>query len=134
MSGWQRFLPLAGRFFLSLIFLLSGLGKIADWQGTAGYMASKGMPLVPFFLLGAIVLEVAGGLSLLLGYKARWGALLLLIFLIPATLIFHNFWALEGQERQLQMIMFLKNLAILGGILLVASWGSGPYSLDEKRR
>lgn len=118
---------------MALIFLISGLGKIFDWQGTAGYMASKGMPLIPFFLLGAIVLELAGGLAVLLGFKARIGALLLIVFLIPATLIFHNFWTLTGMERQIQMIMFLKNLAIMGGLLLVVGLGPGPLSLDEKR-
>lgn len=134
MSSPQRMLSPIGRFCLSLIFLLSALGKLTDWQGTAGYMASKGMPLVPFFLVGAIVLELAGGLSVLLGFKTRWGVALLVIFLIPATLIFHNFWTFEGQERQLQMIMFLKNLAILGGLLLLGSLGPGSCSLDEKGR
>jgi len=133
MNQGNRFVPLLGRILLALIFLISGLGKIFDWQGTAGYMASKGMPLIPFFLLGAIVLELAGGLAVLLGFKARIGALLLIVFLIPATLIFHNFWTLTGMERQIQMIMFLKNLAIMGGLLLVVGLGPGPSSLDEKR-
>lgn len=124
--------PLVGRVCLSAIFLLSGINKIGNWDQTAGYMASKGMPLVPLFLAGAIVFEVAGGLSVLLGYKARVGAALLIVFLIPATLIFHNFWALEGQEQQLQMIMFLKNVAILGGLLLVVGFGAGPMSLDSR--
>jgi putative oxidoreductase len=133
MNQGNRFVPLLGRILLALIFLISGLGKIFDWQGTAGYMASKGMPLIPFFLLGAIVLELAGGLAVLLGFKARIGALLLIVFLIPATLIFHNFWTLTGMERQIQMIMFLKNLAIMGGLLLVVGLGPGPLSLDERR-
>jgi putative oxidoreductase len=133
MNQGNRYVPLLGRILLALIFLISGLGKIFDWQGTAGYMASKGMPLIPFFLLGAIVLELAGGLAVLLGFKARIGALLLIVFLIPATLIFHNFWTLTGMERQIQMIMFLKNLAIMGGLLLVVGLGPGPLSLDEKR-
>jgi putative oxidoreductase len=133
MNQGNRFVPLLGRILLALIFLISGLGKIFDWQGTAGYMASKGMPLIPFFLLGAIVLELVGGLAVLLGFKARIGALLLIVFLIPATLIFHNFWTLTGMERQIQMIMFLKNLAIMGGLLLVVGLGPGPLSLDEKR-
>jgi len=133
MNQVNRFAPLLGRILLALIFLVSGLGKIFDWQGTAGYMASKGMPLIPFFLLGAILLELAGGLAVLLGFKARIGAVLLIVFLIPATLIFHNFWTLTGMERQIQMVMFLKNLAIMGGLLLVVGLGPGPLSLDEKR-
>ncbi len=70
---------------------------------------------------------------LLLGFKARVGAVLLIIFLIPATLIFHNFWAFEGMERQMQMIMFMKNLAILGGLLLVLGLGPGPISVDQRQ-
>lgn len=133
MNDVNRFIPAIGRFFLALIFIVSGINKIMDWSGTAGYMASKGMPMVPLFLLGAIVFELVGGLSLLLGFKARIGALLLIVFIIPATLIFHNFWTLEGMERQIQMIMFMKNLAILGGLLLVLGLGPGPVSLDEKK-
>ncbi len=128
----QHVTPLVGRGLLSLIFLLSGFGKIADWSGTAAYMASKHMPAVPFFLLGAILLEVGGGLALLAGFKARWAALALIFFLIPATLIFHNFWAYEGMEQKMQMINFLKNLAIMGGLLTVAAHGAGPISVDER--
>ncbi|MGC8915448.1 MAG: DoxX family protein [Thermoanaerobaculum sp.] len=116
-----------------MIFIVSGINKIMDWDGTAGYMASKGMPMVPLFLLGALVFELVGGLSVLLGFKARMGAILLIIFIVPATLIFHNFWTLEGMERQIQMMMFMKNLAILGGLLLVLGLGPGPASLDEKK-
>ncbi len=124
--------PLLGRIGLSAIFLLSGVNKITNWEQTAQYMQAQGMPLVPLFLAGAIVLELVGGLSVLLGFHARLGAALLILFLIPATLIFHNFWALEGQAQQLQMIMFLKNVAILGGLLLIVGMGPGPISLDNR--
>lgn len=132
MDTINRFSPPLGRLLLSLIFITSGINKILNFSGTAGYMESKGMPLVPLFLTAAIVLELAGGLSLLLGFKARVGALLLIVFLIPTTLIFHNFWALEGADRQMQMIHFMKNLAILGGLLVVFGLGPGPVSLDQK--
>jgi putative oxidoreductase len=124
--------PLLGRIGLSAIFLLSGVNKITNWDQTAQYMQAHGMPLAPLFLGGAIVLELVGGLSVLVGYKARLGAALLILFLIPATLIFHNFWAFQGQEQQMQMIMFLKNVAILGGLLLVVGMGPGPISLDNR--
>lgn len=126
-----RFAPLAGRGLLSAIFLLSALGKVGDWNGTAGYMASKGMPFVPLFLAGAIAVELLGGLSVLLGYKARIGALALFAFLIPTTLIFHNFWAFDGMQRHLEMIGFLKNVSIMGGLLTVAAQGSGALSIKE---
>ena len=123
--------PLAGRVLLSLIFLSAGWGKIGGWEGTAGYMASVGMPLVPFFLAGTIAVELLGGLSLLLGIKSRVGATALFLFLIPTTLIFHAFWNLEGQEQYMQSLMFLKNLAIMGGLAMIAAFGSGRFSLDR---
>jgi putative oxidoreductase len=129
MDKLNRFLPLAGRILISQIFLMSGLHKIFAWEQTAGYMASKGMPMIPLFLLGAIVFELAGGLAVLTGFGARCGAALLIIFLIPATLIFHNFWALEGMNQQIQMIMFMKNLAIMGGLFFVISFGAGPLAV-----
>jgi putative oxidoreductase len=99
MKQLERFAPLAGRILLAQIFIASGLSKIGAWEQTAAYMASKHMPLVPFFLLMAILFEVGGGLSVALGYKARFGAAALIVFLIPATLIFHNFWTLEWSGR-----------------------------------
>lgn len=129
----NRFTPLLGRFLISSIFIMSGLSKIGGWEQTAGYMASKGMPAVTLFLAGAIIFEVLGGLSVLLGFKARLGAIALIIFTIPAALIFHNFWAFEGMEQQTQMIMFMKNLAIIGGLLLITSFGSGPLSIDNMK-
>src|SRR6266487_4562245 len=98
MEKGSRYVSLVGRILLSSSFLLSALGKITDWSGTAGYMASKGMPLVPFFLAAAILLELGGGLSLLTGFQARWGTLALAAYLIPTTLIIHNFRAFQGQE------------------------------------
>lgn len=128
----ERFVPLAGRILLSLIFIMSGLSKIFDWSGTAAYMASKGMPVIPFFLLMAILFEVFGGLSVLAGFKGRIGALALFIFLVPTTLIFHNFWAYDGMEKQMQMASFMKNLAIMGGLALVVGFGPGSLSIDAR--
>jgi putative oxidoreductase len=133
MSPFERYAPLVGRALLSLVFILSGLGKIAGWSQTAGYMASKGMPLVPFFLVMSILFELGGGLSVLSGFKARVGAVALVLFLIPTTLIFHNFWAYAGMERQMQMANFLKNLAIMGGLTMVAAYGAGPVAVDARK-
>lgn len=134
MEKLERFAPLVGRILLAQIFLASGLNKIGAWEQTAGYMASKNMPLVPLFLVAAILFEVGGGLSVALGYKAKLGAAALIIFLIPASLIFHNFWTYQGIEQQVQMIMFMKNLAIMGGLLLVIGLGAGPLSLDSRKK
>src|SRR3989339_161443 len=105
--------PLIARILISAIFLMSGWGKIINPAGTQQYMAAHGMPFAGLLLLGAIILEIGGGLSVLLGYKARWGAIALVVFLIPTTIIFHTKFS-----EQLQVIMFMKNLAILGGLLM----------------
>lgn len=121
-----------GRLLISAIFIMSGVHKITAWSQTADVMTREGMVAVPLFLLGAIVLEVTGGLSVLLGCWTRLGALLLIVFLIPTTLIFHDFWAFEGAEQQMQMINFMKNLAVLGGLLFVLTYGPGPISIDGR--
>src|SRR4051794_5610573 len=132
MEKGSRYLSLVGRILLGSIFLLSALGKVTGWSTTAGYMASKGMPLVPFFLAAAMLVELGGGLSLLTGFQARWGALALAAYLIPTTLIFHNFWAFQGQEQQMQMVHFLKNLAIMGGLFQVAAASRAPVRVAAR--
>jgi putative oxidoreductase len=121
---------LLGRLLISMIFILAGFGKFMDYSATAEYMASKGMSLVPVFLVAAALIEIIGGLAVLFGVKTRWGAALLLFFLIPTTLIFHDFWNFEDANRQVQMIEFLKNLAIMGGLLYVLCHGAGRISID----
>ena len=132
MQAVEQFGPVVGRILLALIFVMSGFGKITGWEGTAGYMASVGMPMVTLFLIGAIVLEIGGGLSLILGFKARWGALALIVFTIPATVLFHNFWAMEGADAFTNQIMFMKNVAMIGGLLMVMAFGAGPLSIDAR--
>ncbi len=122
---------LAGRFGLGAIFLVSGLGKLASWSGTVAYAGSQGVPAI--LLAGAVALEVVGGLSLLAGWKTRWGTIALLAFLVPVTLVFHGFWAYQGAEAQLQTIQFLKNVSIGGGLLVVLAAGPGALSVDERR-
>lgn len=117
---------LIGRILLVLIFLQSGIGKIENFGGTVQYMASYGMPYTNFFLVGAIFFELVGSATVILGYFARFGALLLLIFLIPTTLIFHSNFA-----DQVQMIMFMKNVSMLGGCLFILGAGAGKFSLDQ---
>jgi len=126
MEWLKGFGILIGRILLVLIFLKSGAGKIDNFGGTAQYMASNGIaPYTNFFLVGAIFCELAGSITLILGYYARFGAVLLLIFLIPTTLIFHSNFG-----DQIQMIMFMKNVSMFGGLLVLLAVGAGRFSLD----
>ncbi len=101
-----------------------------DPNGIALYLASKGMPWTTFFLYASAILETLGGAFLLFGFKTRITALTLLLFLIPVTLIFHEFWNIPTAEVQQQMVEFLKNLAIFGGLLYIIAAGAGKYSID----
>ena len=123
-------LSLAGRICLCAIFLLAGAGKIGDWSGTAAAMEAHGIPAVPLLLPLTIVAEIGGGLALLVGWQTRWAALGLFLFLIPTTLIFHHFWDLPDPEQNMQRIHFLKNLAIMGGLLEFSAMGAGGLSVD----
>ena len=130
----KRYGPLGGRILLSLMFIMSGWGKITGFAGTAAYMASRGMPHPELLLPFAIAIELGGGLMLLTGWKARLAASAIFLFIIPTTLIFHNFWAADAASAQNQMIHFMKNVTIMGGMLYVAAFGAGPLSLDNRRR
>ena len=121
-----------GRIFLALLFVVSGIGKITGYAGTAAVMASKGLPLVDILLPLTIAVELGGGLLLAVGWKARWAAAVLFLFLIPTTLIFHQFWGIDPKLVQMQKIHFLKNVAIMGGMLMVLAVGAGPWSVDRK--
>ena len=121
-----------GRVFLALLFVVSGIGKITGYAGTAAVMAAKGLPIVDVLLPLTIAVELGGGLLLALGWKARWAAAALFLFLIPTTLIFHQFWGLEPKLAQMQKIHFLKNVAIMGGMLMVLAIGAGRWSVDRK--
>jgi putative oxidoreductase len=127
----KRYGPLVGRLLLASIFIIAGLEKIAGFDGTAKFMASKGLPMANLLLVATIMIELGGGLMIALGWHARWGALAIFLFLIPVTLVFHAFWTFEGAEYSHQMHSFLKNLAIMGGMLYIMAAGSGRYSLDS---
>ena len=123
----NQYLHLAGRILLASIFLISGLGKIADPAGAIAYMQAMGVPAV--LLWPTIALEVLGGLAIVIGYQTRFAAYLLAGFCILAALLFHHNFA-----DQMQMIMFLKNISIAGGFLLLASSGATALSVDSRKR
>jgi putative oxidoreductase len=130
----KTFGPVAGRILLALIFVTSGIGKITGFEGTVGYIASAGMPLPQLAAVGAIAVELGAGILLVIGWQTRWAATALFLFLIPTTLIFHNFWSADAAQQQMQQIQFMKNLCIMGGMLYVMAFGAGPYSIDNRKR
>lgn len=132
MNGITRLAPLVGRILVAAIFLWSGLGKIGSFAGTAGYMASMGVPLAELALVVTIVVEAGAALMLILGWQARFGAAALLLWMIPVTLIFHAFWAVPADQAQMQMIQFFKNVSLMGAMLLIIGHGAGSYSLDRR--
>jgi putative oxidoreductase len=128
----QAVFSVAGRVFLCTIFFMSAVGnKIPQFDNVVKVMESAGVPAPSMMLAGAIVFLLVGSASVVLGYKARIGASLLVVFLVLATYYFHAFWNLEGQEQQMQMIQFMKNLSMMGAMLFIVANGSGAYSLDS---
>jgi putative oxidoreductase len=132
MDALNRFGTLVGRILLALIFVLSGFGKITGFEGTVGYVASKGLPLPQLATIGAIIVELGGGILLALGWRARWAAVALFVFTGLAAVIFHSFWSAPADQVQNQMIHFMKNLAMMGGLLYVVVHGSGPLSVGAR--
>jgi putative oxidoreductase len=121
------------RVLLALMFILAGLSKFTGLEGTAGYIGSKGLPMPMALAVLTATLEVVGGLALAVGYQARIAALALAVFTVLASFLFHNFWAAPADQAYLQQLMFMKNLAVAGGLLFVFSLGAGPASLDARR-
>ena len=128
MTGSQRFTTFVGRVLLSLIFVLSGAGKLADHAGTVGYITSVHAPMPQLAYWIAVIVEVGFGIALLVGFKAKFAAFGLAGFTLAAAILFHNNFA-----DQIQMIMFLKNLTIIGGLLLIVAYGAGGFSVDNRK-
>ncbi len=124
---------LAARVLLALMFVLAGLNKFAGLEGTAAYIASGGLPLPGLLAFATAALEVAAGLALAAGWRARWAAGALAAFTVMASLLFHAFWAAPAEAAYVQQLMFMKNLAITGGLLAFVGFGAGPLSLDARR-
>jgi putative oxidoreductase len=121
-----------GRFLFALIFLMSALGHFS--KQTIAYAASQGVPLASLAVPFSGILALFGGLSILLGYRAKIGAWLIVLFLVPVSFMMHKFWTVtDPMAAQIQMIMFMKNVSILGGALLISQFGTGPFSLDARR-
>ena len=130
--SFARYLVPLGRALFASIFIIASLGHFS--QQTIGYAAAQGVPLASLLVPISGVLALVGGLSILLGYKARWGAALIVLFLVPVNFMMHKFWAVsDPMMAQIQQIMFLKNLSMLGGALPISQFGAGSSSLDTQR-
>ena len=122
----QKYTPLIARIFSAVIFIQTGIANAIEFADTQQQIADIGIPLSALVVLCVVIFEIAGGVSLILGYKVQIGVILLLLFLVPATLVFHNPVADPAET-----ISFLKNLAIIGGLLMIAAHGPGPISLER---
>ena len=132
MRGTSDALSLIGRILLAAIFVWSGFGKVGGFEGLAGQIASKGFPAAQAFAAATIAIEIGAGLMLVAGWKARWAALLLAVFTMIVTIFYHNYWAVPEAQKMMQQIQFMKNLALIGGLLMVTAFGPGRFSVDKR--
>jgi len=132
MDSKKDVAALVGRVLLALMFVIAGYGKITGYSGTAGFMASSGLPMVGVLLPLTILVELGGGIALIVGWKARWAALAMAAFTLLASLVFHNFWTMQGDAAMTNTLFFWKNTAVIGGLLMVFAFGPGRYSVDRE--
>lgn len=125
-------LALAGRVLLAAMFVFAGFDKINGFEGTAGYIGSVGLPFPELLTVLTIAVEIGAGLALIVGFQTRVAALLLAGFTLAASVLFHNYWALPADQAYLQQLMFMKNLSVAGGLLIIVALGGGSLALSRK--
>ena len=133
MNSMHNTLALVGRILLAYLFIPAGFAKIGGFAGSVVYAASVGMPLPEVGVAVGLVVELLGGILLLVGWQTRWTAAALAFFTLVAAVMFHAYWALPADQAMMQQIMFNKNLAITGGLLAYVAFGAGAWSVDGKR-
>jgi putative oxidoreductase len=133
LNALQNPFSLLARLLMVALFLPAGLSKIGGFEGTVGYIASVGLPMASLGAVLAIAVEVLAPLALLVGWRTRWAALILAVFTLVASVFFHNFWAMPAEQQFMQQLMFMKNIGVVGGLLALAAFGAGAWSLDERR-
>jgi putative oxidoreductase len=132
MNQTKDVAALLGRVLLAFMFVTAGYGKVGSFEGTTAYIASAHLPLPPVATAIAIVVELVGGLMVVVGWKTRWAALAMAVFTIVATVAFHNFWTMaDAAEAGTNKLMFLKNVSVIGGYLVLYAFGPGRYSVDR---
>ena len=133
MNALQNPLALLGRILMAWFFILPGIGKLTGFAGAVGYAKSAGMPMAEVGVAIGLLIEIGGGLALLLGWGTRYAAALLAFFTLVATVIFHAYWSVPPEAVAMTKLLFNKNIAIVGGLLAFAAFGAGAWSLDAKR-
>ena len=133
LNTLQNPLALIGRILLALMFVLGGFSKIGGFAGTVGYMQAKGIPAASFLAVLTIIVELGGGLALVAGLYTRWVGLVMGLFTLLVSVIFHNYWAMEGAAQMTNQLFFMKNMGVAGGMFMLAAFGAGAISLDAKR-
>lgn len=133
LNQWKNPLDLLGRVLIALLFVPAGLQKISGFAGTVGYAASVGMPMPQVAVAVGLVIEIVGGLAILLGWQTRWAALILGFFTLVASFFFHNFWAVPADAAMMQQLLFWKNIAVVGGLLGYAAHGAAGWSMDGRK-
>ncbi len=132
-DSYQAYVSVVGRVLLAIMFVLAGLAKLSNIDGTATYMASGGLPSQAALAAVVGAFEVIAGLALLVGYQVRWAGLALAVFTLCASVLFHAYWSAPPEQHVIVQLLFMKNLAVAGGLLVASALGGGPYSLDARR-
>lgn len=127
-------IPLAGRLMVTYIFATSGIGKVFSWSDNVKYVSTRHLPMIPVLLAIAMVIELGGSICLITGYQARIAAFVMFLYTTAVTTIFHNYWAATGMLAGMQETHFRKNLAIMGGLLVLGYSGPGKWALGESKR
>jgi putative oxidoreductase len=132
-TSLQNPLALASRLLLASLFLPAGIGKISGFAGTVGYISSVGLPMPTVAAAVAAAVEVVGSLALIFGFGTRLAALALALFTLVASFFFHAYWSLPAAQQMMQQLMFFKNVGVVGGLLALAAFGAGGWSIDARR-
>lgn len=126
-------LALVGRLLLASLFLPAGIGKLTGFAGTVAYISSAGLPAPTLAAAAALIVEIGGGIALIAGAGTRFAAFILALFTLVASFVFHAYWAVPADQQYVTQLLFFKNIAVVGGLLTLAAWGAGAWSVDERR-
>lgn len=126
-------LSLIGRLLFALLFLPAGWGKLTGFAGSVAYTTSGGIPMPEVATVVALVIEIVGSLALIFGFGTRWAASVLAFFTLVASFFFHNYWAVPDAQVMVTQLLFFKNMGVVGGLLTLAAWGAGGWSVDARR-